>query len=303
MKSVSDLVKLSSKEKESLKSNFISKLQDQAFRDLASTLDLKDEILMNYTSQLEEASVECKNCKNCKGLHACKNKVIGYKYTPNVVENRLDFSYEECKYKHKDEEEHKYQENIYLFEIIKKVKEASLLDFYKNDKDRAEFLKYVNSFIKDLKDNKAPKGLYLHGSYGTGKTYLIASLFNELAKHDIKSSIVYVPEFIRVLKSSIGQDFDDKYESIKRAPLLLLDDIGAEYLTPWARDEILGTILQYRMDEDLPTFFTSNLTLEELEEHFSNTGSGSEKVKGRRMIERIKDLTIDFKLVGESNRK
>ena len=57
------------------------------------------------------------------------------------------------------------------------------------------------------------------------------------------------------------------------------------------------------MDEDLPTFFTSNLTLEELEEHFSNTGSGSEKVKGRRMIERIKDLTIDFKLVGESNRK
>ena len=92
------------------------------------------------------------------------------------------------------------------------------------------------------------------------------------------------------------------YETVKKAPLLLLDDIGAEYLTPWARDEILGTILQYRMDEELPTFFTSNLNLKQLEEHFSMTPNGKEEVKARRMIERIKDLTKEFELTGESNR-
>ena len=83
----------------------------------------------------------------------------------------------------------------------------------------------------------------------------------------------------------------------------MLDDIGAEYLTPWARDEILGTILQYRMDEDLPTFFTSNLNLKQLEEHFSMTSNGREEVKARRMIERIKDLTKEYELTGESNRR
>ena len=98
-------------------------------------------------------------------------------------------------------------------------------------------------------------------------------------------------------------EFEDRYEEIKRAPLLLLDDIGAEYLTPWGRDEILGTILQYRMDEGLPTFFTSNLDLKQLESHFANTSSGKEEIKARRMIERIKELTIPFELVGESNRK
>ena len=41
---------------------------------------------------------------------------------------------------------------------------------------------------------------------------------------------------------------------IKQIPLLLIDDIGAEKLTDWARDEILGSILQYRMDFKLPTF-------------------------------------------------
>ena len=303
MKNIGDMIKISPKEKDELKSNFINKLKDNNFKEVASSLDLKDEILANYTSQIEEASIEYGNCKSCKNLGECKNKVCGYRYTPLVNKEKLDFSYVLCEYMKKYENDTKYQANIYLFEVPKKLKEASLKDLYKNDKKRLEFIKYVKDFIDDLKNDNNPKGIYLHGSYGTGKTYLIAALFNELAKKNIRSSIVYVPEFLRVLKSSIGEDFEDKYNIIKTTPLLLLDDIGAEYLTPWARDEILGTILQYRMDEKLPTFFTSNLNLTELEEHFSNTSNGKEEVKGRRMIERIKDLTNDFELVGESNRK
>ena len=47
-------------------------------------------------------------------------------------------------------------------------------------------------------------------------------------------------------------------DEIKLAEVLVLDDIGAEQSTPWVRDEILQVILQYRMQEDLPIFFTSN---------------------------------------------
>lgn len=303
MMNIKELVKLSEEEVNLLKQNYIKKLDSREFRELVSTLNCSEDLLMSYTSSLEDASIEFSHCKGCKGLEECKNKMKGFMYTPSVDNNKLTFSYKACPYQEKKEHDLKYQENVLLFEVPKKVKEASLKDLYKNDKNRVQFMKYVKTFVDEFTDNKKTKGIYLHGSYGTGKTYLIAALFNELAKKNIKSAIIYVPEFLRVLKSSFGEDFEEKYDYIKRVPLLLLDDIGAEYLTAWARDEILGTILQYRMDEGLPTFFTSNLNLKQLQEHFSNSNQGKEEIKGRRIIERIKYLANEFELVGESNRK
>jgi primosomal protein DnaI len=87
-----------------------------------------------------------------------------------------------------------------------------------------------------------------------------------------------------------------------KTPLLLLDDIGAENCSAWSRDEVLGPILQYRMDNNLPIFFTSNLSLNELEKSLSMTSSGVDKVKARRIIERIKQLTTNLELISKNRR-
>ena len=97
--------------------------------------------------------------------------------------------------------------------------------------------------------------------------------------------------------------YSDRFNYIKKIPLLLIDDIGAENLTSWGRDEVLGTILQYRMEEDLPTFFTSNLNINDLEVHLSITNSNADKIKARRIIERIKYLTTEMTLIGIDRRK
>ena len=56
------------------------------------------------------------------------------------------------------------------------------------------------------------------------------------------------------------------------------------------------------MDNKLATFFTSNLNKEELEIHLSSTKDGIDKLKARRIMERINYLTDELKLISKNHR-
>ena len=285
------------------KEEFLKAKKDSDFNDLVTKLQIPDQELMKFTTKLEECSKQYAYCKKCKGIINCNTNITGYAYLPKANTGHLDFNYIACKYRKNIDKETAYLENIYLFDEPKEIKEASMANIYTEDKDRYNTIKWLNDFIKNYSPNKKGKGLYLHGSFGSGKTYLVVATFNELAKKGVKSAIVYWPEFLRDLKSSFNTDFKEKYEKIKKVPLLLIDDIGAESTSEWGRDEILGPIVQYRMQESLPTFFTSNLDITSLEEHFSITKNRASTVKARRIIERIEQLTDKIELVSKNLRR
>ena len=199
--------------------------------------------------------------------------------------------------------ENKKDEFVYALLVPKEIKNAKMKDVYIDDKNRKEVILWISKFIKEYDSKKKQKGLYLNGSFGCGKTYLVAACFNELAKKKVKSAIVYWPEFLRSLKESFDDDFKEKFNYIKNIELLLIDDIGAENVTQWGRDEILGTILQYRMENNLTTFFTSNLNYDELESALSISKGKVDSLKATRIMERIKNLTISINLIGENRRK
>lgn len=271
--------------------NFHDALEDENFSLLINKLKMKEQDLFKYTSQLEESALEYGNCLNCKNIMECKNKVVGYAYLPHKLDNSLLFEYKMCRHNKKILKNNSHHKNMYLFDIPKEIAEADWNKIKTNDSKRYEVIEWLNDFLVNYLKDKNQKGLYLHGSFGCGKTYLISAMFNELAKQDIRSAIIFWPEFLRDLKGSFQTDFNEKYEYIKKVPLLLIDDIGAENSTPWGRDEIFCPLVQYRMQENLPTFFTSNLDLDCLSEHFSITKGSYDEIKAVRIIERIKQLT------------
>lgn len=299
MKKVEELPKV---DLTALAHSYADACANKDFKKFVDGLNCNDDLLMKYTSNLEDAFLECQNCKGCKSLESCKNKVVGYRYTPTAKEKIITFEYVACDKELKSEEENAYKKNLELFDINQDIKDASFKEVYKDDKARLPILKYFKDFMSNYKEEDKPKGVYLHGSFGSGKTYLIAALFNELAKKGIRSILIYYPEFLRKLKSSFQTNYSEQFEEIKKVPLLLLDDIGAENVSNWSRDEVLGPILQYRMENHLPTFFTSNLTLDELEKSLATTTSGVDKLKARRIVERIKQLTIDLELISKNRR-
>jgi primosomal protein DnaI len=282
-------------DEDKLKKDYLDASKDTKFRRLVKTLNISDDIAMKYTSSLEDTVSELDHCSKCEGLMYCKNRLEGHVFYPSKDDVRISFSYVPCKYQKEliKEEENRISRD-------KDILNAKMSDIYK-DKERIPVIKWLKKFYDTYKKNGNYKGLYLHGNFGCGKTYLISALFNELSKKRISSEIVYFPELLREIKS----DFDtygDRMDYLENVDLLLIDDIGAEKVTEWSRDEILGTILNKRMNNYKTTFFTSNLDMESLMQHFRLNNYSDDEMNARRILERIKQLSEDMELIGENKR-
>ena len=287
--------------KDLLKNEYLEAKKDKDFKELVDSLKLSDDELMKYTSKLKQASEELKNSK--EDDRCLINEIPGFIFTPYVVDGVINFTYKASTAKEQELKDVEYLKQGYKFEVSKTVRNAKMSEIYTNDKNRIDLIKWVTKFIKDYKEGKTTKGLYLSGNFGSGKSYIISAMMNELVKDGFSCAMIYYPEFLRILKSSFKTDFEDQFDYARKSDLLLLDDIGAENSTDWSRDEILGPILQYRMDNNLATFFTSNLTKDELEIHLSEGKQSIDKLKAKRIVERINYLTDELKLISKNQRK
>lgn len=149
------------------------------------------------------------------------------------------------------------------------------------------------------------KGLYLYGDFGVGKSFMVAALAHDLSeKRGVSSTLLHYPSFVIDVKNAISDgNVKTLVDEIKLSEVLILDDIGAEQSTVWVRDEILQVILQYRMQENLPTFFTSNFNFEDLEKHFAKVKHGNDETwEARRVMERIRYLAEETRLEGVNRR-
>ena len=288
---------LSKKIEKSLEQELAKSLKDEDFCSLIKRNKLPKEVVLKNNTKLMDTCDELKNCKTCKGLNMCKNKVEGHVLYPSYSDETLKFVYVPCKFQ-KELIKKNNEKKIMLNEI----KNARMKDIDINDKNRVKIIKWLKEYYDKYEKVNTLKGLYLHGSFGSGKTFLISALFNELEKSkNAVTEVVYLPEVLRNMKEDFSL-VEDKLNYLENVDVLLIDDIGAENVTAWGRDEILGTILQYRMNNKLTTFFTSNLTLDELEIHLSLAKNSEDKVKARRIIERIKQLTEDMELISINRR-
>lgn len=281
-----------------LKKELLSAKKDEKFVKLMEKLKIDDKTASKYTSKLQETLCELENCRHCKGLYCCKNKLEGHVSYPKNENGRLIFSYVPCKYQEKlNDELSNKTTSLYS------LSSARMKDIDISDKKRTEVICYLDKFFDEYSPAKNNIGLYLHGSFGSGKSFLVSALLNEL--HEKKKAsvcMIYFPEALRTLKDD-WDDFGSKIEYLKSVDILLIDDIGAEKVTEWGRDEVLGTILQARMDSKLATFFTSNLSIKELESHLALSNKSDDLVKARRIIERIKQLTNDLELISVNRRE
>lgn len=115
-----------------------------------------------------------------------------------------------------------------------------------------------------------PEGwLVFMGETGCGKTHLAAAIVNYRYEVGKPALFVVVPDFLDHLRSAFNPDskvsYDVLFESVKTAPLLVLDDFGEQSTNPWVKEK-LYQLINFRYNSRLPTVITTRYTLDEIME-------------------------------------
>lgn len=245
-------------------------------------------------------------CCGCGDTKKCTNLLKGFVPKLFITRNVIDLTYVPCEQKLREDERRDVANMISSMHMPKDVLKATLKDLAIDNHSRLTIADQAAEFVATYKrTGELPKkGFYLYGKFGVGKSFVLGAIANELATLKVKTVVVFVPEFLREMKNAIGDNsLNEKIDYVKKAPVLMLDDIGAETMSAWTRDEILGTILHYRMSEELPTFITSNFDYNGLEHHLAQSQRGDiEVVKAARLMERIKAVTIPVQMDGANRR-
>lgn len=230
----------------------------------------------------------------------------GYSPSLMISQHRIEVNYVPTAELLAQREQLARQTRVRTINMPKSIRRARIEDY--DQTKRQDVLMAALAFIDAYQEQpqKFHKGMYLQGKFGVGKTFLLAAIANELAANGFKSTLVHFPSFAVEIKSAIGENNTKQLiDEIKKAPVLMLDDIGAEQLSSWLRDDVLGVILQYRMQEELPTFFSSNLAMAQLESEYLtvNNRGEAEPVKARRIMERIRFLASEYLVEGPNRRQ
>ncbi len=109
--------------------------------------------------------------------------------------------------------------------------------------------------------------LLLQGDYGCGKTHLAAAIANFAVGMGVPTLFITVPDLLDTLRFSYDNPeatFEERFEEIRTAPLLVMDDFGTQNATPWAQEKLFQ-IINYRYINRLPLVVTTNLMLDEIE--------------------------------------
>ena len=264
--------------------------------------NLNNDIITMFPYRFKLWLTNLKKCEKCTGLHSCKQQTNG-QYDNLVYDGFLRLEKKYCNYYLTKSSQNAHMKNYWINDLppkyflndIKNVDLSNVKSTYKK----------AYGFILDYFDSEDSKGLFLFGNTGVGKTYLATCACNYYAKENKKVAFINLPTWISKMKLCMNDkiEFEKQIEMFKKAYFVVIDDIGAESVTPWVRDELLFPILNYRMDNNKKTFFTCNESFESLKDHYSFSAAlGEEKLKAHRIMERIQTLAIEVELKGDNLR-
>lgn len=197
---------------------------------------------------------KCSICQDCGFIHPIRNGRPDYSATEPCV----------CVKKEADE---KRKQNLLAYCELPIEGKRMTFNTFKINPDNREAYDAARSFAAGT---NTAWSLTLMGNTGYGKTHLAIAIVNERLRQEKPAKYVYVPLMLDEIRDGFKDDtYRARYNTFLTAPLLVLDDLGTESPTPWAKEH-LDAIYNDRLMNNLPTITTTNLKFDEIPFRIAN---------------------------------
>ena len=171
------------------------------------------------------------------------------------------------------------QERLRRYGQLSAYRDKTFAAFH-TDMTGGSYTQNVNASLSDAKQAaqqyaRNPSGwIVFEGQYGCGKTHLAVAIANQrLEQFGHQVIFVTAPDLLDFLRVSIRADsdtgYDDYFERVRNVSLLVLDDLGVENPSPWAKEKLFQ-LLNYRHVNRLATVITTNTAFDELDPWLSS---------------------------------
>lgn len=264
----------------------LSSFIEKSFNDLKEDTEVYNQIkLLNVTNKIVKDNIaaflefqeDAHYCAKCPGVANCTKERPHFQLRLSFDGKFLERSYAPCeKILKKWEEDVQYP----LCDFPAEWRQAS----FSNMNVTAERTEVVVAADKVIQ-GESKRWLFLSGNPRTGKSYLAATIANELI-HAKKGPIAYINTPTR-LKELTDMAFEQK-EAFRKTldlyinvPVLILDDFGNEYKSDYVRDTILFPILSERSKNEKITLFTSDFTFDEIAKMYG--GNASSQIRSNQL--------------------
>jgi len=209
------------------------------------------------------------SCAHCEKGEGCLTGVFSKGGQPSPDDRAGEKPVDLYKGEWETEECEKWKQYRY----IQKIKSAgipprfmrcSFQNFKPQHKSQKNALQKCISFAEEIEDRQT--GILMAGKYGVGKTHLAVATTKQILFNSNKRIAFHVvPTLLAKARQSMRyNDADNPLEHINRIEILVLDDLGAEKVTDWVREQ-LYLLINYRYEHELLTLITTNSKLDELE--------------------------------------